>query len=426
VQYLASQVTFPFVHPAEPVELVALDTYHLLVGKTYRMNYKHWTRYMSADHKMIVEGAPLLTGDFGSYWEFTPTTAGSWSFTIRIMDRAYNLIRTYVVPVMVYAATARPNLRHLAIGDSITDMYEFVSKAVEPFGGVTVVTGTRPGGVNVEVKTGWSLAAYHTHFGRTDGGDSLFLFPTDVAGEKYLGNTEFWKQVCYTNPNGLGIKGYQKIARGWSDTAPFLFDANGYPTNPTEGDVVFGADRPTGSQWLRWTSGAWLVRTTPTREFSFAKYFARFAAAFVAPGLPTSVQIMLGTNDFGSLADVAGTWNGWKAQMDTTIASLRAWNANVPLIIIAPPNSGGYATYALWDGSKVMRDKNAQEAVKRIFDEYDTDAQRANKVHVISMMGAVSEANITDTVHPNTAGHIQMAAWTSGKLAHLISLGVIA
>lgn len=423
---IANRITFPFVHPTEPVELLQQDYYSLVVGKTYRLIYKYWTRYLGADHKVIVEGPAALTGDFGAYWEYTPAVPESFTLSVKIMDRAYNLIRDYSIPVTVYPAGSGANLRHLAIGDSITDMYEYVVAAIQPFAGAkTVGTGVKGNGAAyTEGKSGWSLAAYHTHFGRPDGSDSPFLFPTTVAGAKYWGNAAFWKRVCYTDPNALNVKGYQKIARGWSDTAPFLFNANGYPIAPAEGDVVYDPSLAAGNQWVQYTGGAWAPTATPAREFSFVKYMQRYAAAFPDGG-PTSISIMLGTNDFGAGADVAASWAGWAGQMNTTIAAIRAWSGTVPIIIIAPPNSGGYATYAAYQGSKVMRDKNAQDAVKRMFDTFDTDEHRANRVYVTSAMGAVSEANITDTVHPNSAGHAQLGAWPAGKIAQLISEGKI-
>ena len=57
-------------------------------------------------------------------------------------------------------------------------------------------------GYSLEGRGGWALTGgngfYSTAFRRADGFDSPFIFPTDLSGTVYRGNTEFWKRAVAT------------------------------------------------------------------------------------------------------------------------------------------------------------------------------------------------------------------------------------
>jgi hypothetical protein len=162
----------------------------------------------------------------------------------------------------------------------------------------------------------------------------------------------------------------------------------------------------------------------PNVELSFAKYVDRYTAAF-QKGAPTAVSIMLGTVDFlSSLTD--STWSTYQSHLDGLIASIRAWNADVPIILIGSPSAG---PAELWADQKVQGpdfNRRIIDHSRRLYAAYDNAASRNNNVYVMSFLGVVSPANMADYVHPKTPqGHDQMGPWLAGMLAHLISDGKI-
>jgi hypothetical protein len=417
--------------PADPIRAVLPSALRLLQGRTYRLNYADIIGALAGDYRLRMTGPASNSGNFGTYWQYTPTAAGAWNLTLTVLDRAGATVLTVTVPVTVYAPIASsPTTRLLAIGDSITRPNKYNSVAAGMVGAVTRGTRTYDAGATRgEGRGGWSLNNYFTSIGSAAAGDSPFLFPTSVAdGAKFWGNTEFWRKVGYVSmaslpANGYDFDGFQRMARGWTDSGPLQFDANGYPTTPAEGDVVVDPTKAAGSQWLQYTSGSWVTIATPTLEFSFSKYMQRYAAAF-ADGAPTAISVMLSTNDwFGSLTDAA--WATWVSRVQTMIASIRAWNANVPIIIIAAPVGGPDTN---WGGgqtvNKVDFDARMRDVAARQIATFDTSAMRTNKVHFISFLGSVAPENMADHVHPkDPEGHAQFAPWLAGKLAQIITEG---
>jgi hypothetical protein len=182
---------------------------------------------------------------------------------------------------------------------------------------------------------------------------------------------------------------------------------------------------PVEAQWRKYLGSTWIpMDPQPQVEFSFLKYVDRFAPAFTA-GRPTSISIMLGTVDFlSSLTDAS--WSAYKTRLDTFIASIRAWNPDVPIVLIGSP-SGGPAN--MWAGQKVTGADFNQRILdhnRRLFAAYDTAAERENGVYVISFLGVVSDENMVDYVHPRMPeGHSQMSPWLAGVLAYLMAEGKI-
>ena len=410
--------------PADPATVILPASIPLVVGRTYRLNYAELVEALGPELTVTVSSSGNGK-DLGTYWECTPAAAGTFTLAVSVWDRAGALVTSKSVPVTKYAAPSGAGKRHLAIGDSITRAGNYVGSALTSLAGAASV-GTRTyndGALCVEGRGGWTLDGYMTRFGHTMG-DSPFLFPAGISGGKYLGNVAFWKSVCHTDPNGYDYQGFQKIAKGWTGTS-YLYGTDGYPLAPTEGDVVVDPAQAAGATIRQYTSGAWAAMSPqPAVEFSFSKYMARYAAAHAA-GAPTSISLMLETNDFFSGIDDA-KFTAWLGKLNTVIASVRAYSATVPFVVLLAP-TGGPSIY--WGDqatvSKFKFDKTMQEAARRILAAVQTPAMEANKVRVASFLGAVAPANMADHVHPVVpAGHDQMAPWLAGMLAKLTTEGL--
>lgn len=420
-------VVFPAA-PTDPVSIIQPSSFPMVVGKTYKLYPGDITRAKDVNHTVVFSSSG--NGGFdGQKWIYTPDVAKTFTLTIKVLDRQGVLVKQLAVPVTVYAAPVATGKRHLAIGDSITRAGNYSYLALTPLTGATAV-GTRTYNdalFATEGRGGWSLASYFSNFGHPTA-DSPFLFPTNVAGAKFWGNTEFWRKVSHVAMNTLPVNGYdfdgfQKMARNWGSMASApIYDVNGYPLTPAEGDVVVNPTKAAGSQFEQYVSGVWTTIATPTMEFSFSKYMARYAAAYPNGG-PTSISIMLETNDFFSTLDDS-VWATWRSRMDTVIASIRAWSATVPFIVILAPTGGPLDKWVAQTNSKFEFDNRIKDASERIIAAYDTAANRTNKVYVASFLGEVSPENMSDYVHPAvTAGHEDMSAALSGMLAKLITEG---
>lgn len=422
IDYISSRIVIPA--PANPTRAILPSNLRLLQGLTYRLNYADIVHALSADYRIRITGPAGSSGNLGTHWQYTPTAPGSWTLTVTVLDRAGAVVTTVGVPVTVYAPVSSTAMRLLSIGDSITRPNLYNSQAAAAVGGSTRGTRTYDNGVTCgEGRGGWSLNGYFTNIGHEQWGDSPFLFPVGVPGEKFWGATEFWRKVCYDDPNGYDYQGFQRIARGWAESGPFLYNAQGYPTSPTEGDVVVDATFPEDQEFRQYVSGSWvLMSPQPTVEFSFSKYMARYAAAF-AGGPPTAISLMLSTNDwFSSLQDTA--WDTWVSRVNTLIASVRAWSATVPIIVIAAPTGGPDSQWAGQSVNRVDFNARMREVATRQAAVFDTSAMRTNHVHFVSFLGSVAPENMADHVHPaNPAGQAQFASWLAGKLAQLINGG---
>jgi hypothetical protein len=410
-----------------PSQIVLPSTLYLVTGEKYRLEYESIiSGFDSSTHVDVV--GPSGSVNHESFWEYTPAEAGSSTLSITVKDQTGTTLVSASRPVVVSSpGPAGEGLRHLSVGDSITRAGGYLQLAVECIlRGEAVGTRTYDGGVVCEEgRGGWTLERYMSRIGQPAGGDSPFLFPTGVDGDKFLGNTSFWKNVTVGNPEGYDYDGFQMIARGWRAKGAYLFDATGYPTSPSAGDVVIDPSLPDGAQWRAYDGAAWSeVNPQPEVEFSFAKYIERSAAAF-PNGAPTSVSVMLGTVDFlSSLTDES--WSEYRARLDTLIGSIRAWDHDVPIVLIGAP-SGGPA--ALWADQKVKgTDFNRRiiDHAHRLYAAYDNPEARATGVYVISFLGVVAGDNMADYVHPKMPeGHEQMAPWLAGILAYLVAEGKV-
>ncbi|WP_242639370.1 SGNH/GDSL hydrolase family protein [Mycolicibacterium sp. S2-37] len=373
------------------------------------------------DDEDTVRVNPLLgASGYRDHWEYTPPGSGTFRLSISV-ETGSGAIRAYSSrPMIVREASAVRSLRHLTIGDSITRAGGYAEQAVQTLlHGQTVGTRSYTGVSCSEGRGGWTLEKYFTRIGQPSGGDSPFLFPVNVDGAKYLGNTSFWKAVTQGNPDAYDYAGFQILARGWQMTGPYDFDTEGYPSAPSAGDVVVDPSMATGNRWRTYTGYAWEpMNPQPGIEFSFSKYIKKYAAA-LAGGQPTSISIMLGTVEFlSSLSEES--WARYRARLDELIQSIREWNKTVPVILIGAPNGGPPEAWAAKAVTSVEFNRRMLDHTRRLYESYDREEARANEVYVISFLGVVSEENMADYVHPKMPeGHEQMGPWLAGMLEHL-------
>ncbi|MDF2898331.1 MAG: hypothetical protein K0Q46_5117 [Rhodococcus erythropolis] len=409
-----------------PPQVVLPSTLYFVAGEAYRLDYADVISGLDDGNRVDVDG-PLGSTNHRAFWEYEPKETGTFTLSITVKDETGATVLSASRPVVVSPAHTGKRLRHLAIGDSITRAGGYVELAVECIlGGQAVGTRTYDDGVVCEEgRGGWTVQRYTSRIGEPTGGDSPFLFPAGVDGPKYLGNTSFWRQTTAGDPESYDYDGFQMIARGWRTDGSFLFDTSGYPTNPVSGDVVVDPSETAEAQWKKYDGRTWsAMNPQPRAEFSFSKYLQRFEAAF-SSGVPTSVSVMLGTVDFlRSLTDES--WSEYRARLDAMIASIRAWDLDVPIVLISSPSGGPEDLWVDQDVRGSDFDRRIFDHARRLLAAYDTAEERARGVYVISFLGVVAADDMADHVHPETvAGHEQMGPWLAGVLAHLISMGEI-
>lgn len=407
--------------------IVLPQTLFLVVGQTFRLEFSSVITGFDDNTEVGVTSTESGSINTAQYWQFTPTRPGTFTLTFTVRDRNGLIRVTASRPVVVYAPRTINRLRHLSIGDSITRAGAFTELAIECIlGGRSVGTRTYDSGkTSMEGRGGWTLHQYEGRVAQLVGGDSPFLFPAHVKGSNYLGNTAFWRSVTADDPHGYSYDGFQMMARGWKSNGPYLYDSNGYPVSPKLGNVVVDPTQEPGLRWKKFDGANWLVMNPqPHTELSFSKYVDCYRAAF-SGGNPTSISIMLGTVDFLSTPTEIG-WADFKQRMDLLIASIREWNADVPIIIIGAPNG---APSDLWKDQKISKyefDRRMIDNSKRLYAAFDTPEAAANKVYVISFLGVVADDKMSDYVHPKVPeGHAQMAPWLAGILLHLAASGSI-
>jgi len=413
--------------PADvPSSVVLPSTLYMVVGQEYRLEFASIVKGFNQSTAVKIRGLGKDAQLYSDHWEYVPTASGSYTMQISIEDRAGIARESTSRPVIVVDPRSDAPLRHLSIGDSITRAGGYVEFAVTcVLGGEALGTRTYNGGaLSTEGRGGWTLENYLSRIGELEGGDSPFLFPRDEEGSRFYGNAAFWQNVTAGTPPGYEYDGFQMVARGWRDEGTFDFDANGYPKSPTRGDILIDPRLALTEQWREYEGSVWQPSSYRDVELSFAKYIQKNRSAFQG-GAPTSISIMLGTVDFLSQLTNEG-WAQYSSNMRSLITSIRAWNPNVPIILIGSPNG---ADESMWVGKGISGEEFNQrmmEHSQRLYKYFDTPEDRANRVYVISFLGVVSPQSMADYVHPTLPeGHDEMGSWLSGILAYLISRGQV-
>ena len=323
-------------------------------------------------------------------------------------------------------------IRLLPIGDSLTRAGVYLSQIENKLSNITFL-GTRfypTDGIPArEGRGGWTLEKYFTFINSSEL-DSPFMFPINVSGAHYKGNTRDWKAICYENPNYAAYNGFQKLARGWKDEGEYLYDQNGYYKYPTIGDVMVDPSLPVGRQWVEWNGSYWqpmLVQPTEF-EFNFTKYMERNQAAF-AEGTPTHVSILLGANEFGFNKEIDEV-DLFINRLNAMIDSIHTFDPNIKIILCTPtiaPNSN------LITSSKkdfyFEYDLRIKYVTSRLLKAFDTDEALARQIYIAPMtltldantgydyiekdeiIDGISSrvVDVTNSIHPSNAyGQLQM------------------
>lgn len=325
-------------------------------------------------------------------------------------------------------------IRLLAIGDSITRDGRYVEHAVEQL--ITAQTlGTRKYDYNdfaVEGRGGWTLSNYVTRFEQRTLPDSPFLFPTNVAGDLYFGNTATWLRAM-NEPTNYHFEGFQLIAKDWDENGVYQYDATtGFRLNPPTGAVMF--DGEDTRVFYEFDGASWQVMATqPTgAAFDVSKYLTRYASAFSA-GEPTHISILSGPNEFQNDADgdiSNSQFASYQANIDTIIGAVHAHNPAIKIMICTSLPGASQDGASTWNGSGTSSAKYndlIKQLNARVLAAYDNATQRANNVFIAPMHTCIDVAasfptqtqtrnkystelitRQTDLLHPNAFGHQQM------------------
>ncbi len=406
-----------------PVHVVLPSVLYLVVGETYRLQYNEFIDGYRDGMHVEIRPLKLNSATTADHWEYTPESAGAFTLSLTIIDSTGNTLSATSRRVKVLEVPESNAIRHLSIGDSITRAGAYAEYAVLCVARGRLV-GTRTydnGAVSHEGRGGWTMHRYMTRLGEAEGGDSPFLFPAEVDGEKYLGNTMFWRKVTSLEPEGYDYAGFQRVARGWRAEGEFDYDRLGYPTQPSVGDVIVDPSLGAEREWRMYDGTAWTpMSPQPRSEFSFSKYIDRYSNVYEQDG-PTSISIMLGTVDF--LAGMNDdSWASYKHELDQLIDSIRSWDTIIPIILIGAPSGGPAEMWVDLDVTGSEFNHRMIEHSRRLYDAYDTSERKLENIYVISFLGTVSPTNMADYVHPKVPdGHYQMGPWLAGALAQALT-----
>lgn len=355
-------------------------------------------------------------------------------FDINFIARTDNGYMTGSTTVEVVDTSNTTPVRLLPIGDSLTRAGVYLSQVVNSIPNVTTL-GTRyypTDSIPVrEGRGGWTLEKYFTFINSAQL-DSPFVFPVNVSGEHYKGNTRDWKAICYTDPNNAAYNGFQKIARGWKDEGEFLYDEKGYYKYPVVGDVMVDPSLPEGYQWVQWNGFNWQTMSIqPTEfEFNFTKYMARYKEAFTQ-GTPTHVSILLGANEFGFNKEIDDV-ELFISRLNEVINSIQTYDPSIKIILCTPtvaPNAS-LVTASTHNFYKEY-DLRVKYVASKLLEAFDTDEALARQIYIAPMTLTLDATNgynygqkneiinglttivtdATNSIHPsNEYGQLQMGS----------------
>ena len=365
-------------------------------------------------------------------------------------------------------------VRYLSLGDSITvassyqrQIFNFTDSPGSGFaisslgiGGTVDTVGTRSavvGGTTYkfEGRSGTSIYGFYssTNGGKSDGLDSLFIFPVGVTALNYRGNVNFWKKVV-TGDSALG--GYTILSREGSSST-VVYDANGYPTSVVDpstrevtaigagqnGWIVIDPAFADGSRWRVWNGTAWIADATQSRtwEFNFTKHLARYQLSSYSTGNPTHVSMYFAYNEglVGNKTPL-DDWTTFFTDYENMVANIRAADANIKVLILTPHLTevqSGWRSVTSQSGRYIQA--TIQNFTKALLDKFDTAAKRTDKTYVVPFGSGVdpqygygltnaarpnkyisdatlSIRSIVDPVHPDPFGSAQGGDWVAATI----------
>ena len=359
----------------------------------------------------------------------TPTAAATLALTASLYDGEFDVVSTKSVSATIASNTTPSTaIKVLAIGDSQTFEGTWLGKVQSVIPAITTL-GIRAGALTTSVmhegRSGWTLANLFSRFGNFGfDGFTPFMHP---VGQRFMGTTRTWLAVAAT-PTLADVVGMTAI---YATLAP---DASGRPTkDPASGVLAAGAViyNNAAASYQLWNGSAWGNIAAPTFVFNFAQYLATFGVQ-----TPDAVTMMLGTNDFGTLAPraVAAAFVTFKTQLDTLIAS--AFAAGVTKFgLMLPPSTLGPMEDAGGTKFTRMQDAALWEARNLMINTYDN--RTGEGIYIIDAGSALdpeygfafgtaekpfAEYSGTETIkpgfnlpHPSPDGYgqigIRVAAW---------------
>ncbi|MCX6733068.1 MAG: SGNH/GDSL hydrolase family protein [Candidatus Roizmanbacteria bacterium] len=397
-----------------------IDDKLLLTTSTYGKNYKECWR---------IEAGNTSDARYN-------ITSGSFALNIQAQNRQLNPLVNATTTINLVSKASTTAVRLLAFGDSMTRDGAYVNQVLTKLPNI-ITQGIRhyspdySVNLNREGRGGWTLSNYINNYMRADGSDSPFMFPSALASNVYLGNTQFWKHVV--NADGPSsnddFAGFEKIAMGWTGSS-YIYDTNGYPISPATGSIVYDPTLTTGTNFQRWTGSAWVTDSTQSYgwSFNFAKYLVRYSMAF-PDGNPTHFSILMGANDVGSGFASNGDFATFVSNLETIITSVASAVVGIKFIINLCPVG---AAQDGWAGTTTQNSEqyrqNIQKLARYLITTYDNSTSLARNIYISDMQAFLDPVNgfdyvsvpaniymgtnisrVNNTVHPNvTCGYLQM------------------
>lgn len=167
------------------IKVYLADQYYLVVGDTFQLFFRSVIRAVDPYGYYL-----RVTGDQGytytRYFEFTPTTAGTFNLKLEVCDNNGNVLGEDSTKLIVAdkKKTTDKEKTILCIGDSLTSSGDWVSRGISKYktaGGVPTTVGTIKKTVNsvqynYEGRAGWQWSSYLGRY------DSSTVSPFTVDG----------------------------------------------------------------------------------------------------------------------------------------------------------------------------------------------------------------------------------------------------
>ncbi|MDF2924659.1 MAG: hydrolase family protein [Paenibacillaceae bacterium] len=425
----------------------------------FHIYFRHAVIGLSADETV------RIICDYGrqyrEYWRIEPgaaatsgcsLSAGEFLLCLQVLNLELAVVAEKQTVIEIVPAELPAPCSVLCIGDSITRNGTYVAKVQDKLPGLRSA-GLRTydnGRVNREGRGGWTALNYLTRLGEADGGDSPFLFPKGVAGERYRGNVSFWSSVVHGDPDGYAYQGFQRAACAPAeDISTRVADPNeaiqsgvdlcygidGYPLYPQPGDLVCDPERKLGTLLRQWNGQEWeAVHQDPGFEADYGKYLSRnrgLLNLLEREGKPDIVTLLFGANEFQLVDGIGGSIDSYLDSLQRLIDMIHSHAPDTGIIINLPLGGADQDSWGIQLGCRALGIRylrNIQEAALRVLERWDNEESRKKGIRICPMLLVLDPeygfdhrwepANkYTDVqvrrhsnwVHPNDAGHAQMA-----------------